>query len=431
MRKNSQVKLIVMILLLSQFIMIPVYSQTPDSVQGPTPIWSDQTGNRDVLVQCSGDGKYVVSGSDTGILRMYDQTGKILWTFKREGQMVRSIAISGNGDYVGAVFLTRDVPSYYTGGEILFFNRTGGILWDYSRDYTVERIAISDDGNSIYASGSPNLYSFDRNGTLIAKNESGGRTWVLTVARDGAYAVAGGTIIEKTHIAGSPANGIYLNLFEKDGTIPWNFSSRQNINSIGISPDAGTIVSAARYNLYSFTRNGTLIWQLNRDPDITSVAVSEGGNYTVAGSQFYARLFNRTGSLVWQYKYDGFVQDVGISDDEKHIIAGMSRGVYVFSQEGKVLWNYPTPKAILHVSMANDGGYFAAGTADTVYFFNMQGDRTVPVETESPTPNSSSVLKNTSLPGQPTTPRSPLPTGSVIAAVSFIAFVVLLNRRDG
>ncbi len=430
MMETNPLRKIVLILILSQIFLIPAYCQTPDSVQVSTPIWSNQAGTRDVLVQCSGDGKYVVSGSDTGILRMYDQTGKTHWTFQREGKMVRSIAISDGGEYVGAVFLNPDAPSYHADGEILFFNRAGDILWNYADDYTVERIALSDDGNSIYVSGSPKLYSFDRNGTLIRINESQGRTWVLVVSSDGSYAMAGGTITERIHVAGSqtPANRIYA--VEKDGTIPWNYSTKQKINSIGISADADTIVNAAGYELSSFTRNGTLRWQLNSGPDITSVAVSSDGEYTAAGSQFYARLFNRTGSLMWRYEYDGFVHDVGISEDGKLIIAGASGGLYAFDQQGNILWNYPTPKAIRHVSMAKSGEYFAAGTADTVYFFNRGGTTKIieiPTAEQSISPDIVSV--NISSPATAPTRSAPLPFMIPLAALGILGVFAGVFRR--
>jgi len=427
-KKNSQLNHFVFFLVFSAFFIIPVHGVISDSVQLTSPIWSSETGgNRDVLVQCSGDGKHIVSGSDAGILRMYDQTGKTLWTFKREGKMVRSIAISGSGDYVGAVFLNPDAPSFYADGEILFFNRTGSILWNYADDYTMERIAISDDGNSIYASGSPRLYSFDRNGTIIGQNESQGRTWVLAVADDGSYAVAGGTVIEKIHVAGSQTPANRIDAFEKGGTIAWNYSTRHHITSIGISSDAGIIVNAAGSELTSFIRNGTMMWQLNSGPDITSVAVSKGGEYTAAGTQYYLRLFNRTGTLLWKYENSPEIRSVGISDDGDVIIAGAADGVYIFNKTGKLLWHYGTPKSVAHVSVADDGTYFSASTAESTYFFNRWGNATI---IDEPAPTKPVLTPSDTFPAQhPTTNFSPVPSWLTILAIFCIGIVVIIHNR--
>jgi len=366
-----------MLLILSQLLVIPVCSETSVSVAAPTPIWSDQTGVHDILVQCSNDGRYVVTGSDTGILRMYDQNGTALWSFRRDGQMVRSVAISGNGEYVGAVFLSMDVPSYYAAGAAFVFTRNGSEVWNFTRDYTVEHIAMSNDGNTIYVSGSPNLYSFALNGTLIGQNESDGRTWVLKAASNGSYAMAGGTIIEKVHIAGYYLWSDQIILIERNGTISWKYPTRQHINSIGISADMATIVTAARYQLSSFCRNGTLMWQLNSDPDVLSVALSMDGGYTAAGTQFYAGLYNRSGSVLWKYKQSQEYYRVGISGDGNVIVSGGSTGIYVLNRTGTLLWYYGTPKSVSHVSVSGDGTYFAASTPDTTYFFNRWGNLTI------------------------------------------------------
>ncbi|MEN6443086.1 MAG: DUF5711 family protein [Methanoregula sp.] len=428
--ENIQLKPLMCFLVLSAVFIIPVHGLISDSVQLTTPIWSNETGeNRDVLVQCSGDGKYVVSGSDTGILRMYDQTGKTLWTVQRDGKMIRSITISGNGDYVGAVFLNPDATSFYAKGEILFFNRTGSALWNYVDDYTMERIAISDDGNSIYTSGSPRLYSFDRNGTIIGQNESQGRTWVLAVADDGSYAVAGGTIMEKIQVAGSqtPANRIYA--FEKDGTIAWNYSTRQSIKSVGISSDGTVIVSATGSQIYEFDRIGTLLWQFNSSQEIREAVVSGNGEYVVAGSQNAVILLNRTGSILWNYGHHSRILSVGISDDGNHIAAGAADGVYIFNKTGNVLWHFGTLKSVFHISVARNGRYFATSTSDTTYFFNKWGNATLIDEPNIPVkssyPNSSSSV------AMPSTPKpTPLSYMGVIGALFCISVVLSFKKKS-
>ncbi|MFA4861044.1 PQQ-binding-like beta-propeller repeat protein [Methanoregula sp.] len=431
MIQNICQRKIVMILFLSLLFIIPVYGQIPDSIQGPIPIWSNQTGVHDIQVQCSSDGRYVVTGSDTGILRMYNQEGKTLWSFKRDDQMVRSVSISGNGDYVGAVFLNPEGPSYYAGGAIFVFNRTGSVLWNYTCDYTVEHVAISDNGNTIYASGTPNLYSFDRNGTLIGQNESDGRTWVLRAAGDGSYAVAGGTIMEKVHIAGSNLWANQISVFERNGTISWRYPTRQSINSIGISSDMTTIVTAARYQFSSFSCNGTLMWQLNSDPDISSIAVSSDGGYTAAGTQFYVALYDRAGAVLWKYKHSPEIRSAGISDDGNVIVAGGSTGVYVLNRTGALLWHYGTPKSVSHVSVARNGEYFAVSTPDTTYFFNRWGNATVPEPEGTPAVSYGGAEHNLTLGNtvQGTTQSSPV--SSVVPVVALMICTGFLWRFIG
>jgi len=401
---------LVFILVLSALLIHPVPSLTPDPPNTPSPLWTDSFGSGDV--SCSDDGAYIVAGSG-GIIRMYTSTGKILWTFKRDEKKVKSVAISGNGEYVSAVFLDTDVPDYFSDAQILFFNRSGGLLWEYDRDYTIHHVAISDDGNTLYASGSPRQYSFDQNGTLLGITTLEGRIWSLESAADGSYAVAG-----------SALSGNRISVFNRNGIPLWNYSARPGILCLKISHQGKTIVSAGYSHLYLFDRNGTLKWQYNSSSDFRDIAVSPDGEYIAGGAQYYFWLFNQTGSLVWQKQYKDFVHAVGFSHDSKRVIAGTSHGIEVYDLNSNLIWNYPTPKAILHLSTAEDAEYFVAGTSDMVYFFNDRGDPSgtmVPVSTVSDYP----VLSNITLDREQTTKYSPIPLWLVIIAVSCVAIITL------
>ncbi len=398
----------------------PPVSGESGSDNSPVLLWSDTIGVHKTLVSCSGDGRYILAGSDTGILRMYNRNGAVLWSFNRDGKAVRSVAISGNGDYAGAVFLNEEGPSSSAYGEVVFFNRNGNVLWVTSTDPTVELITISDDSNAVYVSaGSGILYSYSRDGTMLAKNVSDGRIWTLDSARDGSFAVAGSRIM-----------GNRLMAMRKDGVTAWNYSTKVGFGSADISPDGGSVAAAGYSQLYLFDRNGTMLWHYSGSAEFTSVAVSKNGEYSVAASQYYTSLFNETGSLIWRKEYEGFVHDVGISDDGNRIIAGMSRGLTVYDQEGIFLWNYPTPNAILSLSTANDGEFFVAGTSDRVYFFGNREKLARPGEQELP------VMSTVSPPGdvnpvqQPTPKKTPIPIGLAIVAIGFVVAFVIIDREN-
>lgn len=401
-------------ILLSLLISYPVSGEIL-STNSSDPVWSDHTGEHRTIVSVSGDGEYVIAGSDTGFLRFYARNGTMLWRDLVEGKSVRSLALSRTGDVACVVFVNEDGPSSSAHGEIFFYNRDGKVLWNFSDDPTVEWIAMSDDGNSVYISGTPSLYSFSGNGSMIRRNVLSGRIWTLDSARDGSFAVAGSKI-----------SGHQLDLIKKDGVPSWNFSTKVGFGSTAIAPEGESIVAAGYSRLYSFDRDGTVLWQFTGSSEFTSVAVSRDGNYTVAGSQYYVQTFNRTGTLVWQYIYKGMVNDVAISDDGEHIVAGTSEGIYVFDQKGKVLWVYATPTAVLHVSIENDGSYFAAGTTDSVYFFNIRGD---PAMMNKPAPTTQDRTPSDTSPAQqPTTIFSPVPSWLAILAI-FIGIVVILHKR--
>ena len=67
---------------------ITIYRNGSNSTTSPLPIWSDSLGFGGVLTSCSDDGHYVVAGSDMGIVRLYDNSGAILWTYQVPGKPV-------------------------------------------------------------------------------------------------------------------------------------------------------------------------------------------------------------------------------------------------------------------------------------------------------------------------------------------------------
>lgn len=415
LKKNIQFASIILIILTA---LIPINGSAADSTNVSSPMWSDRIGDHRSLVSISGDGRYVIAGSDTGVLRFYARNGTMLWTYRIEGKSVRSLALSRTGDFAGAVFVNEDAPSSFAQGEVFFYNQDGEVLWNFVDDPTVEWISMSDNGNSFYISGTPSLYSFNRNGTVIGKNNVPGRIWTLDSARDGSFAVAGSKI-----------SGHRLDMIKKDGMLSWNFSTKLGFGSTAISPDGGNIAAAGYSHLYSLDRNGTELWHFTGSSEFTSVAVSRDGNYTVACSQYYVQTFNQTGTLLWQYIYQGIVNDVAISDDGELIVAGTSGGIYVFDQKGKVIWVYATPTAVLHVSIENNGSYFAAGTTDSVYFFNKWGNATVidepniPVKSSYPNGSSSGV--------KPSTPKpTPLSYMIVIGALFCISVVASFSKKN-
>lgn len=419
MLKRFPILLVLTLALVMPIIVLSVSGES-DTDNSPVLLWSDTIGVHKTVVSCSGDGRYILAGSDTGILRMYSRNGTILWTFNRDGKAVRSVAISGNGDYAGAVFLSEEGPSSSPYGEVVFFYRNGSVAWIDSADPTVELISISDDSTAVYVSAARILYSYSQNGTMLAKNTTDGRIWTLDSARDGSFAVAGSKIM-----------GNRLMAMRKDGITAWNYSTNVGFGCAAISPEGGSVAAAGYSHLYLFDRNGSLLWHYSGSTDFTSVAVSDKREYIMTGSQYYARLFNTSGSLLWNYQFEGYVNDVGISDDGEGSIAGTSRGIYIFDREGNVLRNFPTQKAVLDISTARDGETFAAGTVDTVYVFSSHGKFLSDEDPDQPEVTTNSPPEDILPVQQPTPKQSPVPGGFVIVTTVIAALFVMKKRENG
>ncbi len=97
------------------------YTTVGDS-QDPSPVWSDTIGEYYAHVEMSGDGNSVVAGSDTGMLRIYDRSGKVLWTYSSSNSSVYTVAISSDGEHIAASFSDPTKPSNENEWQIRFFD---------------------------------------------------------------------------------------------------------------------------------------------------------------------------------------------------------------------------------------------------------------------------------------------------------------------
>ena len=189
-RLPTQLRFIFVVLSL---LIIPTFTSALDLSASALPVWSDQIGGFSVTSDCSDDGRYVVAGSDTGTVRMYTYTGGILWTYRIPEKSVTAVAISGDGSVVAAADYDPLGPD--AGGEILYFTRDGELVWRSHTGATVQRVALSDDGNTLLASGNSALYVYDKTGTRQSTFRLNETIWSVAVSGDGSRGVAGaGTV---------------------------------------------------------------------------------------------------------------------------------------------------------------------------------------------------------------------------------------------
>lgn len=429
----NRMKTILLLALIVIVVVLPVtgenetsteYGNIPYSKISPTPIWSDLIGTENVPVSCSHDGKYVIAGSDSGVLRMYDWTGKILWTYRNTSKSVTSVSIAGSGEYAAAAFY---FPYPYD-GEILYFNRNGTDLWKYPQlSEQRNNIAMSENGSITVMSVEKELTLVDNSGVIITKTTMPDDICQIVVSDDGTTsAVASNSRCPWRGALGS-ISGV-----DSKGKILFIFPIDLSFIDIGISGNGERIVGVDENNLYAFGKDGTLLWNYSSNPRFRSVAISSDGEYISAGSQYYVRYFNRTGALLWDYYDDeGWVNAVSISGNGNFVFAGASKKIVLLDKTGALLWQYTTPSDVISVSSSRDGYYFTAGTKDKVYFFNRWGNATIigPVVTLLPSMNQSANNLNPVGPVPNTTLPAPLALTSVIFAIGAISAIVLIQKK--
>ena len=148
---------------------IAIYQTTFDKIQllnnAGELIWdfemNDQIRNC-TCISISSDGKYVIMGGREirgygGIVCLFNENGKIIWTYKTEGE-VHSISISSEGKYIAI----GDNSITNKDSRVYLLDNRGYTLWNCSmrdegmtfKEESVQKVSISSDGSYVAVGGS-------------------------------------------------------------------------------------------------------------------------------------------------------------------------------------------------------------------------------------------------------------------------------------
>ena len=124
----------------------------------------------------SEDGSLVaVSGSVTDsytFIYAFDSQGSLLWKHideRREPYLLvhSKILVSGNGLYVAAARQQSGIFGGGTNNGVVLFDNRGKVLWNYTTSEYVLNIAVSENGEYVGAGSATKIYEFDRYGRLL------------------------------------------------------------------------------------------------------------------------------------------------------------------------------------------------------------------------------------------------------------------------
>jgi WD40 repeat protein len=403
----------------------PVNATTNTTASGlwaPSLLWSDTIGEYQARVGISGDGRSVIAGSDTGTLRMYDRSGKVLWTVTSPNTSVYAVAISGNGGHVAASFSDPAKSSDENEWQVRFFEGAGNLLWTYSNRSALFTLAMTPKNSPIIAAGGSSLTLLDLNGRPVSGQLLGihGAVVDVTSSGDGELIAAAVDLGWRTRMG-------EIVVYDRNGSMVVNFPTAYQASAVRSDRHGEIFTAVDDYRLYSFYRNGTSAWNFSGSPPFRSLAMTPDGNGIVTGSQYFVRYFDKSGAQLWNFQNRGYFSDVDISDDGSVVVAGGFDGIYVFSDHGVLRWHFPTQTYVSGVAVSETGDYCVAGTSGTVMFFNRWGNATV-IEPDPPEATKSiPATYNVSEPEK--TRAAPLPPFVLFFAIGASAFLVSRKRR--
>ena len=323
-------------------------------------------------VAYSRDGRYVVSGSEDGTVKLWlVSTGQLLHTLQVSTDIlkgpieVKSVAFSPDGKYLASTFYDKIK------------------LWEVSTGKLVQTLG----GHSIFAYS----LAFSPNGQYLASGTSD-KTIMLWEIPKGKLVQ---TLKEHPGVKGYSgvvntitysADGKYLASGASDGTVKlWNVNDgnllknlcqlNNEITSVAYSPDGQYLASGSGDNTVRVwdTRTGQVLNTLQGHNDrVTSIAYSRNGRYVVSGSwDGTVKLWQvGIGKLVNSLNgHHDKVNSVAFSPDGEHVASGsMDKTVQIWNtsikQLGQILQG--RTRTVHSVSYSPNGQYLASGSDDGI-----------------------------------------------------------------
>jgi WD40 repeat protein len=423
-------KYCVLLYLVAAVFVTPVLATGPD--------WTWQFPNPDaqwgVLGQItfSPDNQYFVTTAPDGSEAFaFSVNGTLLWNYTPENTTtdwtkiwITGVSISPDSTCIGIAAMLpgccHGVITNTPSNKITVFDRNGSALWNFSNLEPPRSLAMSNDGQVIFAGyATRNFSCIGMEGSPRWNVTLSGPVSDIATSAEGNYILAGGE-----NIGGEFSDDLYL--LTRNGTLVWKYQTRGR-NTVGISPDAQAMVvlGDSQGNICARNLTGEIVWKREFSRIGTAMAQSGNGNYIVAGTDDNRiHLLDDRGDELWDYRVAEPVTSVALSDDADTIVAGTEGGMYILNKSGALVGNFTTTTPVRAVGVSSDGT-LVAGISDRIYFFHAKGNGT---DTTVNSANKTPVLtgKTGSV---PTSQPAPVPGVIVIFAVGFAGWRI--KRKNG
>jgi FOG: WD40-like repeat len=329
-------------------------------------------------VTISDDSQYLAAYvAENNTLLFFNRTGALLWSREFADERppwISSIRIAPDNSVIAASEL---VPGCCAGSvtsttsnQVILFDRTGAVLWNYSTLSPPTAVVISPDASRIYAGTEDRrVICLDRNGSVLWTKDADAPVYSLTLSKDGTLIAAAGAN------PGTTPEGMVnypndLFLFDRNGSLLWKYRTG-GPNAVAISGDNSIIaVVGGRYgNLYLFNRTGSLVGGRSFPETGASLAMSDDAGRIFVGSvegSVYG--LDSDGTMLWTIKNPRLSRNIATDDNGDYVVFGNGSSVRTIDRNGSVLRDYLTGAWVSSVAISADGR--AAGAiANAVYFF--------------------------------------------------------------
>jgi len=389
-------------------------------------------------IAISDDGQYLAAYvAENGTLLFFNRTGALLWSRQFDADRppwISSIRIARDNSIIAVSEL---VPGCCAGSvtstpsnQVLLFDRTGAVLWNYSTMSPPTGVAISPDAARVYAgTDDRRVICLDRSGSVLWTNRTDAPVSSLTLSQDGTLVAAAGTN-PGTIPEGTVSYPNDLFLFDRNGSLLWKYRTG-GPNTVAISGDNSIIaVVGGRYgNLYLFNRTGGLVGGRSFPETGSSLAMSDDAGRIFVGSvegSVYG--LDSNGTMLWTIKTSRLSRNIAAANDGNSVVFGNGSTIMMVDRNGSEHLDYPTGAWVSSVAVSGNGNS-AGAIADAVYFFGSpepESSANVSITLEPVTDHSTGNQSHEI----PTTHPAPLLPAVSVAATGLGIIIIQRSRKS-
>jgi tetratricopeptide (TPR) repeat protein len=282
-------------------------------------LWKYKTSRSIRSEAYSSDGKWILAGSENGIIYLIDRNAGSPWRYD-SGASIVDIDISPNGKY--GVFC--------------------------NSDHTVELLDCTLEGKSLW-------------------KKNMGKTGVNSIA----ISSSSDTIAVST-------NNFEIIFFDLEGNQRHSHKMNEIIKRLDITDDGGIILAASDQNIYSIKDKATpkMLDAFKINENIQSISLSKKGDLIVVGTrEGGVYLLDDTGSILWDNNILNPVYGVSVSSDGKVVSGAMNGRLVLYSKEGEEMWRYQTGENIWDADISEKGDRIVSGCGlvfGNIYLFKLE-----------------------------------------------------------
>lgn len=349
-----------------------------------------QNGHTGIVssIDTSPDGKYIISGSWDGSIRLWNRNGKLLKVLYSHNGPIYSVTFSPDGKYFASGGLDKN---------IYIWNQNGELQRKVNTAHSVSSVQFCNNSNQIISTPFNNAIQIYTIKGKLLKTINTNRYHIKDVAcglngKYISYGLDNGTIyIRKingelfktlkghtssvTSISFSQ-DGKFIASGSKDNTIRlWNTDGKQikvlkghtePVNIVAFSPDGKYLVSGSDDNKIILWNSNGKVYKVLKGRYFKSIVFSPNGREIIFSSIKTINLWNINDEFQKTFGgYNDLFSNIEFNPNEKYIISGGWGKIRIREREGKLHIIYNNHSSIVtNVIFSSSGKYFSTAGMD-------------------------------------------------------------------